>query len=85
MSPDQLYQVQEAMERKRKQVWAEMGVFEDSLATCISDMALHISASAYQDGVQMAGQFAWHLKVLFQAHKSIHDIYSLRNESSKYT
>ncbi|ORY93100.1 hypothetical protein BCR43DRAFT_496321 [Syncephalastrum racemosum] len=82
MSPDQLYQVQEAMERKRKQVWAEMGVFEDSLATCISDMALHISASAYQDGVQMASQFAWHLKVLFQAHKSVHDIYSLRNKST---
>lgn len=70
---EQLRKVQSEMDQRRRQVWEEMRAFEDSLATCIWDMALHVTARSVAEGLQMASQLTWHLKVLLTAHQAIHE------------
>lgn len=83
MSPEQLMRIQVEAEKTRKLVWTELRAFEDSLATCLSDMALHITARVYQEGTHMANQFVWHLKILLNAHQVTHQLYAQFNKQSK--
>ncbi|KAI9323802.1 hypothetical protein BX666DRAFT_2108646 [Dichotomocladium elegans] len=75
LSPGELIEMQQAMEKKRTQLWKELRDFENSLATCIYDLALHITAGSYQESVTTVTQLAWHLRTLLSAHQSIHAIY----------
>ncbi|KAI8145372.1 hypothetical protein BJV82DRAFT_666635 [Fennellomyces sp. T-0311] len=75
MSPDELSKTQTAMETKRKHVWNELKVYEDSLTSSISDLALNITAGACVESIRMANQVAWHLYVLFSAHQKIHTLF----------
>lgn len=56
-----------AMERKVNRIWTDLSSFEESSATCISDMLLLVAAGAYVEGFRMACQFVMHLQVLFGA------------------
>ena len=76
MNPAELITLQTAMETTRKQVWNELHAFEDSLATYIYDLGLHITAGSSHESVSMARQLAWHLRALFTAHQSIHALYT---------
>jgi hypothetical protein len=63
----QLKTQQSEMERKVNRIWVDLSTFEESSATCISDMLLLVAAGAYMEGFRMASQFAMHLSVLYNA------------------
>ncbi|KAI8144759.1 hypothetical protein BJV82DRAFT_58435 [Fennellomyces sp. T-0311] len=67
MDPQRLIEVQTLFETKANRIWTDVSAFEESSATCISDMLLHVAAGAYIEGLRMAGQFVTHLEVLFSA------------------
>ena len=67
MDVHRLIEVQALFESKAHRIWTDVSAFEESSATCISDMLLHVAAGAYFDGLRMAGQFVTHLEVLFSA------------------
>lgn len=83
MSPNELIAIQAAVETTRKQVWSELHAFEDSLATYIYDLGLHITAGSFHESVSMARQLAWHLRALFTAHQSIHTLYTQHDLSNQ--
>lgn len=82
---EQLRRTQAEMDQRRKQVWEEMRAFEDSLATCIWDMALHITAGAVAECLQMASQLTWHLKILLAAHQAIHHRDDSKAQEGKFS
>ncbi|KAI8384769.1 uncharacterized protein BYT42DRAFT_612443 [Radiomyces spectabilis] len=63
----ELREVQMATEHEVNRIWTDLSAFEESSATCISDMLLHVAAGAYLEGLRMANQFVIHLEVLFAA------------------
>ncbi|KAI7849537.1 hypothetical protein BDC45DRAFT_271959 [Circinella umbellata] len=67
MDPKRLQEVQNLIEKKINRIWTDVSAFEESSATCISDMLLHVAAGAYIEGLRMATQFVTHLEVLFSA------------------
>ncbi|KAI9484416.1 hypothetical protein BDB00DRAFT_878897 [Zychaea mexicana] len=67
MDARQLQEVQVLVEKKVNRIWTDLSAFEESSATCISDMLLHVAAGAYVEGLRMAAQFVTHLEVLFSA------------------
>ncbi|KAI9315579.1 hypothetical protein BX666DRAFT_1957061 [Dichotomocladium elegans] len=67
MTADRLRESQNETEKKIKRIWTDLSAFQESSATCISDMLLHVAAGAYVEGLRMAGQFISHLEVLFSA------------------
>lgn len=73
---------QVAVEEKVKRIWSDLSAFEESSATCISDMLLHIAAGAYQEGVRMANQFVIHLEVLFSALDKVGSLLAAQQEGS---
>ncbi|KZF23742.1 RhoGAP-domain-containing protein [Xylona heveae TC161] len=56
---------EEHMEEKVYRIWSVLSAFEESSATCISNMLLNVSNGAYFDGVLVAKQFIWHVDILF--------------------
>ncbi|ORX43476.1 RhoGAP-domain-containing protein [Hesseltinella vesiculosa] len=64
-------QLQE-VESKVSRIWTDLSTFEESSATCISEMLLLVASSAYMDAFRMASQFIMHLQVLFAALEAIH-------------
>ncbi|KAI9248063.1 hypothetical protein BDA99DRAFT_252600 [Phascolomyces articulosus] len=74
MDPKRLQQVQALVEQKVNRIWTDVSAFEESSATCISDMLLHVAAGASMEGLRMAAQFVTHLEVLFTALDWIHTI-----------
>ncbi|KAK6584824.1 hypothetical protein PZA11_003048 [Diplocarpon coronariae] len=58
---------EEQMEEKVYKIWSVLSTFEESSASCISDMLLHVSNGAYMDGVLIARQFISHVDVLFRS------------------
>lgn len=58
---------EEQMEEKVYRIWSVLAAFEESSASCISDMLLHVSNAAYVDGVLVAKKFIWHVDILFGA------------------
>ncbi|KAG0174295.1 hypothetical protein DFQ30_005069 [Apophysomyces sp. BC1015] len=71
MDPATLYEKQMTMDRKRNQIWTDMSAFEESSATCISDILVHVAAGAYQDSLFMANQFMKHIQALSAAFDTI--------------
>lgn len=67
MNAKRLQEVQSLVEKKVNRIWTDVSAFEESSATCISDMLLHVAAGAYIEGLRMATQFVTHLEVLFSA------------------
>lgn len=55
------------MEKKVNQVWTDLSSFEESSATCISDLLMLMAAGAHVEGFRMACQFIAHIEVLFIA------------------
>ncbi|CAG8518695.1 5261_t:CDS:10 [Ambispora leptoticha] len=66
-TPEELKKQQKAMEEKVYNIWTVLSAFEESSASCISDMLLHVSNGAYIDGVKMAEKFIMHVEILFIA------------------
>ena len=64
---DQVKEVEERMEDKVYRIWSTLSTFEESSASCISDMLLHVSNGVYVDGVIVARKFIWHVDILFGA------------------
>ncbi|KAI8340036.1 hypothetical protein BC941DRAFT_239349 [Chlamydoabsidia padenii] len=64
---NRLEELHSAMERKVNRIWTDLSSFEESSATCISDMLLLVAAGAYVEGFRMACQFVMHLQVLYGA------------------
>lgn len=62
-----LVEIQTKMEQKVNRIWTDLSSFEESSATCISDMLLLVAAGAYVEGFRMASQFVMHLEVLYGA------------------
>lgn len=58
---------EEKMEDKVYRIWSTLSTFEESSASCISDMLLHVSNGVYVDGVIVARKFIWHVDILFGA------------------
>lgn len=58
---------EERMEEKVYRIWSVLSTFEESSASCISDMLLHVSNGAYVDGVLVAKKFIWHVDILFNS------------------
>ena len=58
---------EEKMEDKVYRIWSTLSTFEESSASCISDMLLHVSNGVYVDGVIVARRFIWHVDILFSA------------------
>ncbi|KAI8075254.1 hypothetical protein BC940DRAFT_287860 [Gongronella butleri] len=59
------------MEKKVSRIWTDLSTFEESSATCLSEMLLLVASSAYMDGFRMASQFIMHLQVLFAALEAV--------------
>lgn len=66
-SRDLVREEEERMEMKVYRIWSTLSTFEESSASCISDMLLHVSNGAYVDGVLVAKKFIWHVDLLFQS------------------
>lgn len=62
---------EEKMEDKVYRIWSILSTFEESSASCISDMLLHVSNGVYVDGVIVARKFIWHVDILFGAIDSL--------------
>ena len=62
---------EEKMEEKVYRIWSILSTFEESSASCISDMLLHVSNGAYMDGVIVAKKFIWHVELLFTSLDSL--------------
>ena len=58
---------EEHMEEKVYRIWSTLSTFEESSASCISDMLLHVSNGAYMESVMVAKKFIWHVDILFGA------------------
>ncbi|KAI8079798.1 uncharacterized protein BX664DRAFT_341477 [Halteromyces radiatus] len=69
-----------AMERKVNRIWTDLSSFEESSATCISDMLLLMAAGAYVEGFRMASQFIMHLEVLYNALDNIRHVMTNYNK-----
>ncbi|KAI8997517.1 hypothetical protein BDB01DRAFT_42740 [Pilobolus umbonatus] len=70
-----LIETQTMIEKKVTSVWTDLSSFEESSASCISDMLLKVSAGAFKDGIRMANEFIMHLEVLFSGLDYIRDCY----------
>ncbi|KAK5446233.1 Rho-type GTPase activating protein Rga1 [Exophiala xenobiotica] len=64
---EQVKEDEEKMEDKVYRIWSTLSTFEESSASCISDMLLHVSNGVYVDGVIVARKFIWHVDILFGA------------------
>lgn len=62
---------EERMESKVYRIWSTLSTFEESSASCISDMLLHVSNGVYIDGIIVARKFIWHVDILFGAIDSL--------------
>lgn len=62
---------EEKMEEKVYRIWSILSTFEESSASCISDMLLHVSNGVYIDGIIVARKFIWHVDILFGAIDSL--------------
>ena len=62
---------EEVMEKKVYRIWSILSTFEESSASCISDMLLHVSNGSYYEGVIVARKFIWHVDILFGAIDSL--------------
>ena len=62
---------EETMEKKVYRIWSILSSFEESSASCISDMLLHVSNGSYYEGVIVARRFIWHVDILFGAIDSL--------------
>ena len=58
---------EEQMEERVYKIWSVLSSFEESSASCISEMLLQVSNGAYVDGVLVAKKFIWHVDILFAA------------------
>ncbi|BFZ53705.1 Rho-type GTPase activating protein Rga1 [Savitreella phatthalungensis] len=58
---------EDVTEAKVSRIWNVLSSFEESSASCISDMLLNVSNGAYIDGVLAAVKFIAHVEVLFAA------------------
>ncbi|ORY92273.1 hypothetical protein BCR43DRAFT_86974 [Syncephalastrum racemosum] len=76
-----LEEAQTQMEKRAKRIWTDLSAFEESSATCISDMLLHVAAGAYSEGLRMANQFVAHLEILFSALDKSHAMLVQKGES----
>jgi len=68
---DLVREEEEKMEDKVYRIWSTLSTFEESSASCISDMLLHVSNGVYVDGVIVARRFIWHVDILFGAIDSL--------------
>lgn len=62
---------EERMENKVYRIWSILSTFEESSASCISDMLLQVSNGSYYEGVIVARKFIWHVDILFGAVDSL--------------
>ena len=53
------------MEEKVNRIWTVLSAFEESAASCISEMLLHVSNQSHMEAVSEAGHFIMHVEVLF--------------------
>lgn len=67
MTVEDLRREQEKTEVKAQYIWSTLSGFEESSASCISDMLIHVSHGNYRDGVKMAEKFTIHVEILFTA------------------
>ena len=68
---DLIRQDEKSMEDKVYRIWHILSTFEESSASCISDMLLQVSNGAYYEGVIVARRFIFHVDVLFGAIDSL--------------
>lgn len=61
----------EKIGEKAHWIWSTLSTFEESSASCISDMLLHVSNGAYIDGINVARKFIWHIDIQFSAIDSL--------------
>ncbi|KAJ9660803.1 Rho-type GTPase activating protein Rga1 [Neophaeococcomyces mojaviensis] len=62
---------EEKMEEKVYRIWSTLSTFEESSASCISDMLLHVSNGVYIEGIIVARKFILHVDILFGAIDSL--------------
>ncbi|KAI7906100.1 uncharacterized protein BX663DRAFT_498779 [Cokeromyces recurvatus] len=67
MDHSNLIDNQTKIHQKVKRIWTDLSSFEESSASCISDMLLNVAAGAYTESIRMANQFIMHLEILFSA------------------
>ncbi|CAO3585841.1 unnamed protein product [Absidia cylindrospora] len=77
---ERLEEIQTKMEQKVNRIWTDLSSFEESSATCISDMLLLVAAGAYVEGFRMASQFVMHLEVLYGALDDVQQQLMLHNK-----
>ena len=52
-------------------IWTVLSSFEESSATAISNMLMHVSTGAYYESVLEAENFILHVEILFKAIDSV--------------
>ncbi|KAI8324363.1 RhoGAP-domain-containing protein [Martensiomyces pterosporus] len=79
----QLLKPQNAVsEQQIYQVWTVLSSFEESTATCISDMLLQVSGGHYLEGLRQAERFIMHVDVLFASIDDLEDELSHFDDST---
>ncbi|KAL0083670.1 hypothetical protein J3Q64DRAFT_1822765 [Phycomyces blakesleeanus] len=76
---DQLKKNQTTIEKKIDRIWTDLSAFEESSATCISDMLLAVAEGNLIKGVQMANHFVNHLHMLFTGLDTLNDLLVQQN------
>lgn len=66
-TPESLKSKQKAMEERVLRVWTVLSGFEESSASCISNMQRMVTAGNYLGGINMADKIVFHVEVLFAA------------------
>ncbi|KAJ2702008.1 Rho-type GTPase activating protein Rga1 [Coemansia sp. IMI 209128] len=79
----QLLKPQNAVsEQQIYQIWTVLSSFEESTATCISDMLLQVSGGHYLEGLRQAERFIMHVDVLFASIDDLEDELSHFDDST---
>lgn len=69
-------------EQQIYQIWTVLSSFEESTATCISDMLLQVSGGHYLEALRQAERFVMHVDVLFAAIDDLEDELSNFDDST---
>lgn len=67
MTNEELQREQNRSQVKAQHIWSILSAFEESSASCISEMLIQVSNANFKDGVRMAEKFTMHVEILFTA------------------
>ncbi|KAI9292395.1 RhoGAP-domain-containing protein [Neoconidiobolus thromboides FSU 785] len=81
MTNEELQKEQNRSLVKAQHIWSILSAFEESSASCISEMLIQVSNSNYKEGIKMAEKFTMHVEILFTAIDRIQNHMIMNNDS----